>query len=472
MSPSPRLIVVSNRAPVEIVRGAQGPRITRTVGGLAAALDDAMRAHAGTWIAWVGPGVTGELPPARTGLDYPIHAVPLTDREVNNYYAGFSNQTLWPLCHTFPSRTRIQQTYWTAYRHANERFAGVVQAAARPGDLVWINDFHLCLLPGMLRAAGVGARLGVFWHIPFPPPTVFGILRWREDLLGGLLGADMIGFQTDGDVQNFIASVRQFLDLPVLDGPPRVHLPGREVRLVALPVGIDYERFRDDAAMPSTRARVARLRQNIGAEVVLLGVDRLDYTKGIVERLQGFERFLERQAEWRRRVCLVQVTVPSRDRIPEYRQMKRAIDEAAGRIAGRFTYEGRSPLHYLYTSLNREQLVAHYAAADVALVTPLRDGMNLVAKEYVAARTGHPGVLVLSEFAWAADDLREAVLVNPYDPEAIRRRIEIAVAMSPEERTRRMRALEARVATRTIQWWANGFLELLGGVAGPLAMTA
>jgi len=469
---SSRLIVVSNRAPLEMVRGPQGVRALRTVGGLAAALDDALRVHGGTWIAWVGQHAHDELRPETTGLAYPIRAVRLKEREVSHYYAGFSNQVLWPLCHMFPSRCRIQQSYWTAYRAANERFAAVVQASVTPGDLVWIHDFHLCLVPGLLRSAGVRARLGVFWHIPFPPPTVFGILRWREELLGGLLGADLLGFQTDADVRNFLASVRQYLDVPVVDDPPTVRLPGRDVRVAALPIGIDYERFRAEATEPASRERAARLRHNLGSEVVLLGVDRLDYTKGIVERLRGFERFLERQPQWRHRVCLVQVTVPSRDRVPEYRELKRAVDESVGRIAGRFTYEGRSPLRYLYTALPREQLVAYYAAADVALVTPLRDGMNLVAKEYVACRGGSPGVLVLSEFAGAANELREAVLVNPYDPEAIRRRIEIAVSMSPEDRARRMRALDRRVASGTIQWWTGAFLQLLQSSPTTMAMTA
>src|SRR5262249_45136587 len=322
-------------------------------------------------------------------------------------------------CHTFPSRVHVQPRYWNAYRHANERFAAVVQATAAPGDLVWIHDFHLCLVPRLLRMAGLPARVGVFWHVPFPPPSVFGILRWRQDLLAGLLGADMIGFQTDQDAANFLASVRQFLELPVVDNPPRVVLPGREVSVAALPIGIDYERFRAQAADPSARAAAARLRETLGTDVVMLGVDRLDYTKGVLERLRGYERFLERHPSWRRRVCLVQVVVPSRNRVPEYREMKRAIDETVGRIDGRFTYEGRAPLRYTYTALPRENLVAYYLAADVAVVTPLRDGMNLVAKEYVAARGGEGGVLVLSEFAGAAHELREAVIVNPYDPEAI-----------------------------------------------------
>jgi trehalose 6-phosphate synthase len=294
---------------------------------------------------------------------------------------------------------------------------------------------------------------------------VFGILRWRKELLAGLLGADLIGFQTEQDVGNFLASVQQFLGLPVDGTPPRVIAPGHEVAVAAIPIGVDYDRFRAQASDPAVRREATRLRDALGAEVVLLGVDRLDYTKGILERLLAYERFLERHPRWRRRVCLVQVVVPSRDRVPDYRDMKRAIDETVGRIDGRFTVEGRAPLRYTYTALGREHLVAYYLAADVALVTPLRDGMNLVAKEYVAARGGGDGVLLLSEFAGAADQLREAVLVNPYDPEAIRRGVEICVAMRPEERHRRMRALDRRVASRDLDWWKRTFLDRLAATA-------
>jgi len=460
-----RLLIVSNRAPVEFVRTPHGVRAMPTVGGLSAALDDALRVHGGEWIAWVGPHVGDEVPPEQTGLPYALRPVRLKEREIHDYYAGFANRVLWPLCHTFPNRVHMQTTYWNAYRQANERFASAVQAVVAPGDLVWIHDFHLCLVPGILRTAGVPARLGVFWHIPFPPPSVFGILRWRTELLTGLLGADLVGFQTEQDTANFLACVRQFLGLPVGETPPRVVLPGRDVSAAALPIGVDHARFRARAGDPAVVAEAARLRDALGVEIVILGIDRLDYTKGVIERLVGYERFLEHHPAWRRRVCLLQVVVPSRDRVPEYRDMKRAIDEAVGRIDGRFTYDGRAPLRYMYTALARDRLVAYYRAADVALVTPLRDGMNLVAKEYVACHAGVDGVLVLSEFAGAAQQLREAVLVNPYDPEAIRRGLETAVSMGPEERRRRMRALDRRVASRDVQWWTRAFLDRLAAAA-------
>jgi trehalose 6-phosphate synthase/phosphatase len=467
-----RLLVVSNRAPVEVRRTPEGLRATRTVGGLASALNDALRERGGQWIAWVGAYPGEEIPAGTDGLEYSIRAVKLKDRDVNNYYGGFANQVLWPLCHMFPSRCAFQPTYWAAYRRANERFAAAVQAAVRPGDLVWVHDFHLCLVPGLLRAMRMPARLGVFWHIPFPPPAIFGIARWRNELLAGLLGADLIGFQTDQDAANFLASVRQFLELPVVDNPPRVVLPGREVHVAAFPIGIDYRSFRARAAEPAVRERTVQLRRALNADVVMLGVDRLDYTKGILERLHGYERFLERQPDWRRRVCLVQVTVPSRDRLPEYRQLKRAVEETIGRISGRFAADGRTPLHYAYTALGREALSAYYAAADVALVTPLRDGMNLVAKEYVASHPGGDGVLLLSEFAGAAHELREALLVNPYDPEAIRRGLEIAVTLPPEDRRRRMLALNRRIADRDLGWWSRTFLDRLAAVAQTAASAA
>jgi trehalose 6-phosphate synthase len=290
---------------------------------------------------------------------------------------------------------------------------------------------------------------------------VFGILRWRNELLDGLLGADLICFQTPHDVRNFLDCVHDFRGLPIDGDPSRVRIGERTVEVDALPIGIDYDAFRRQAAEPSVRARAERLRRSLGVEKIFLGVDRLDYTKGIVERLHGFERFLDRRPEWRQRVCFVQVTVPSRDRIPEYGEMKQAIEEVVGRIAGRFTHAGRSPLRYMYTALSREHLAAYYQAADVGVVTPLRDGMNLVAKEFVACRRSDEAVLLLSEFAGAAQELDEAVLANPYDPEAIRRCLESCVTMSPEERRRRMRVLDRQISTQDLGWWTSTFLGRL-----------
>jgi trehalose 6-phosphate synthase/phosphatase len=458
--PAERLIVVSHRAPVEADAEKPG-RFRRTIGGLATALDGALRARGGTWIAWAGDDVAKVLTPAATGLSYPIRSTQLGAEELEGFYGGFANQVLWPLCHVFPERCRFDRAFWLAYRQANAHYATLVGEEAHPGDLVWVNDFHLCLVPAALRARRLPVRVGMFWHIPFPPPSVFGICPWREELLRGMLGADLIAFQTTADTQSFLDCVREFLGLEVADGPPRVLVGDREVLLGTLPVGVDVARISLEAASDAALAEARALRETLGTEIVMLAVDRLDYTKGIIERLRGFERFLESTPEWQGRVSLVQITAPSRFRVPQYRAMKQTIDETVGRIVGRFTASGRSPLVYLYTSFDHEQLAAYYRAADVALVTPLRDGMNLVAKEYVAAHAGGEGVLVLSEFAGAARDLREAVLVNPYEPDAVAHGISTALALPLEERRARMAALLARVRARDVHWWTAAFLLLL-----------
>jgi trehalose 6-phosphate synthase/phosphatase len=457
----PRLLVVSNRAPIEAIGEETKRRFRRTVGGLATALDVTLRERPGLWIAWASTAADEVLTPERTGLPYPIHTVHLSAHEVDHYYGGFANQVLWPLCHIFTTRCTFDPDYWEAYKQVNERFAGTVRHLAAPGDTVWVNDFHLCLVPAYLRSVAAPVKIGLFWHIPFPPPEVFGICQWREELLLGLLGADVVGLQTDYDARNFADCVRRFLRLPVRGDPPVISLPGRSVRAVGHGIGVDAEAFKAQAQDPGVWARAQHLRQRLGAEVVLIGIDRLDYTKGIVERLLGYERFLQRQPRWRRKVSLVQITVPSRFRVPQYRALKREIDETVGRIVGQFSHEARSPIAYHYTAFDHERLAAWYRAADVALVTPLRDGMNLVAKEYVACHPEGDGVLVLSEFAGAARELTEAILVNPYEPDTIARHIEIAVQMGPEERREHMHALFRKVATHNVRWWTARFLEMI-----------
>jgi alpha,alpha-trehalose-phosphate synthase [UDP-forming] len=426
---------------------------------IAIALERATRANGASWMALAAGRVDQEMTLGGTGTPCTVRTVRLKARDA--FQAGFGNQVLWPLCHMFPSRCVFQATVWAAYREANGRLATAARACVGPGDIVWVNDFHLALVPGLLRAAGASARIGIFWHLPFPPPALFGVCPWRTELLGGLLGADVVGVQTEEDATNFLACVRRFLDLPASDDPPEVRLPGRTVRVATLPVGVDAEWLATRAADPDVQGDVERLRAGLGAPLVVLGVDRLDHAKGINERLLGFERFLERHADWRRRVALIQITVPSQFRVPDARALKRTVEESVGRIVGRFTYEGRAPLAYLYTALDPERLAVYYSAADVALVTPLRDGMNLVAKEYVACHGDGSGVLVLSEFAGAARELHDALLVNPYDPESIRRQLHAAVTMAPEERRRRMEAIAGRVAAHDVHWWTSRFLDLL-----------
>jgi len=452
---------LSHRPPADIRLTAGGARVTRAIGGLSGALDRTVAARGDTWEAWAAAPAQREPAPTRGDGAPVVRTVRL--REAATFQGGFANQVLWPLCHVFPNRCSFQPAFWRAYRGANEAFAAAIGAVVEPDDLVWVNDFHLGQVPGFLRAAGVSARIGLFWHIPFPPPSVFGICPWRTDILGGLLGADLIGFQTDADACNFIDCVHHFLGLQVIEDPPAVALPERTVRVVALPVGVDAEWLRAQAAEPAVREQAQRLRAALGAEIMVLGVDRLDYAKGINERLIGFERFLTQDPEWRRLVRMVQIAVPSQFHVPGFRELKRQTEETVGRILGRYTYEGHGPLAYLYTAFDHERLAAYYVAADLALVTPLRDGMNLVAKEYVACHPEGDGMLVLSEFAGAASELTEALLVNPYDPEAIRRQLHVAVTMPARERRRRMHALSDRVTAHDVGWWTSRFLGLLAG---------
>jgi len=437
----------------------QSPVGARTMDAVAVALERATAARDAAWTALASGRVDQETTLGDRSSRCTVRTIRL--RERGAFQAGFGNQVLWPLCHFFPNRCSFQPALWSAFRRANEGFAAAARGLAGAGDVVWINDFHLALVPGLLRAAGAAARVGIFWHVPFPPPSVFGVCPWRAEILGGLLGADVVGVQTEEDAASFLACVRDLLDLPTMDDPPRVRLPDREVRVAALPLGIDAERLGAQAADASVRTDAERLRAGVGAEIIVLSLDRLDYAKGLNEGLLGYERFLDRHAEWRRRVALIQITVPSQFHVPALPGLKRTIEESVGRVIGRFTYEGRSPLVYLYTALDPGRLSAYYAAADVALVTPLRDGMNLVAKEYVACHGSGDAVLVLSEFAGAARELSGALAVNPYDPESIRRQLHAAVTMAPDERRRRMRGLAARVAERDVHWWTARFLDLL-----------
>ena len=394
--------------------------------------------------------------PARAGSER--KQLRRTERDVSQYYYGFSNRGLWPLSHYFVGRCQFRADQWQSYQRVNATFASTLLEELQDNDFVWVQDFHLTLVPALTRRARPDAKLGFFWHIPFPEPSVFGVMPWRDDILRGLLGSDVIGFHLESYARNFLACVERFLGLEVDWIRGSVVYRDREVRAVACPIGIDVEEFESVASRPDVVERSARFRRQLGGARVILGVDRLDYTKGILERLRGFERFLETSPASRGNITYVQIAVPSRERVEEYRVMKRDIEEAVGRISGKFTREGWVPLRYIYGSVSHADLVAYYAAADVALVTPLRDGMNLVAKEYVASRLNDDGVLLLSEFAGAAEDLPEAVLVNPYNIDDVAARIESALRMPAGEARTRMRRLRARVRERDLHWWLTSFL--------------
>jgi trehalose 6-phosphate synthase/phosphatase len=458
-----RIIIVSNRLPVSarIERGELV--VSRGAGGVSSGLADIHERSDSVWIGW--PGDTWRLPASkRAALGErlaTLRCVPveLEAREARDYYEGFANGILWPVLHYQLDRLPTQPSGWDAYRRVNERFAEAVFQQYRPGDLVWIHDYQLMLVPGLLRRRLPDAAVGFFLHVPFPSSELFRVLHWRRELLEGILGATVVGFHTASYAGHFISSTSTILGCPTGDG--KITFEGRRVRVVHLPMGIDAARYASLAQQPAVQGDVGRLRRSAGDAQLLVAVDRLDYTKGIAHRLLAFERCLETYPALRGRVRLIQVAAPSRESLGAYRDLRREVEELVGRINGRFATFGHVPIQYISRTLAPGRLVALYRAAAVALVTPLRDGMNLVAKEFVASRPDEDGVLVLSEFAGAAAELAGAILVNPYDLDDVAAAISRALEMAPEERSDRMRSLRRRVSEHDLRRWADDFLRLL-----------
>jgi len=466
-----RLVVVSNRLPVVVARDGDGWRFEPGSGGLVTALEPVLESRGGLWIGWPGisPEALEEVRPhlADFAADHRFHLepVPLTEREHELYYAGFANEVLWPLFHDLQTRCTFVPDYWEAFRAVNRRFGEVVAAARRPGDLIWVHDYQLIGVGETVRALAPEARLGFFLHIPFPPPDIFAKLPWRREILRGLLAYDLVGFQTGRDRRNFAACLRAFLpEAPVRGRGRGQHVlhAGRRVRIAYFPIGIDAESFASLARTEAVAVRAAQLRADLGVEHVALGVDRLDYTKGVPFKLEAVRRLLSERPEYRHRFTLVQLTVPSREEVPGYQQQKEEVERQVGEINGAFAEPGWVPIQYLFRSVPREELVALYRAADVCLATSLKDGMNLVAKEYCACQVDRRGVLVLSEFAGAAGQLeRGALLINPYDIVGLAGRIHDACRMPAEERQMRMARLQRNVASEHVYRWVDEFLAAL-----------
>jgi trehalose 6-phosphate synthase/phosphatase len=460
-----RVVVVSNRLPYTLRRAGDAWKTEKSAGGLATAMGPILRKTEGVWVGWPGDssGVEGAKRRsllARWAERERFVSVELPSDVAHGFYEGFSNQTLWPLFHNFPYLFRFDPADWESYVEANRLFCEAVVNQLRPGDLVWVHDYQLMLLPAMLRERVPDARVGFFLHIPFPPSTAFRILPRREELLRGLLGADFLAFHTHRYVQHFRDSVLRLLG--VGSRMDRVEAEGRTVRLEALPIGIAPEEFsglleRDE----KTRRLLGELRERFRCCKVLLAVDRLDYTKGIPERLRAYRQLLNDSPELRGKVALVQVAVPSRESVPMYRELRREVDELVGKINGEFSTPGWTPIVYLRRNLPRAELVALYALADVAWVAPLRDGFNLVAKEYVACQREGAGVLVLSEFAGAAAEMGEALMVNPYDEGRTAATVRRALEMPADERRERMAALHRRVTHNNVFAWGERFIKYL-----------
>ncbi len=446
------LLVVSNRLPMTFKLGQRAFEGQRSVGGLVSALEPVLRQRGGKWIGWAGTQLPRGHRLARHDDGYELIPVQISESEVQRYYHGFANRTLWPLFHSFPGLATFSRQDWQIYERVNQRFASVVAQTADARSLVWLHDYHLMLAPTHLRQLLPQARLAFFLHIPFPPYDLFRLLPWSRELLRGVLACDLIGFHVDNYRRNFLDCVEQLLRSRVDRNQGLVEYGNRTVRVGAFPIGIDFDYY-ERQALAAARTDVSR------GEKLVLGVDRLDYTKGIPERILAFERLLELYPEHRERVVFLQLAVPSRVQVAEYGDLKRQIDELVGRINGRFSTASWAPIRYLYQSLPPERLCSLYRDADVAFITPGRDGMNLVAKEFVASQVAEPGVLVLSRLAGAAETMHEAVLVNPYDLDRTANALHRALTMELEERRSRMAALRRREQRYNIAWWVEQVLE-------------
>ncbi|HNA98222.1 MAG TPA: trehalose-6-phosphate synthase [Marmoricola sp.] len=461
------LLVVANRLPLDRVVLPSGETSWRTApGGLVTAMEPVMRATKGAWIGW--PGDTGESVEPFEDDGLTLVPISMSQSEYAEFYEGFCNATLWPLYHDVVAKPEFHREWWDAYVSVNERFAQAAAAQAAPGARVWVHDYQLQLVPQMLRELRPDLLIGFYLHIPFPPVELFSQLPWRRQLLEGLLGADLVGFQLPGAAANFVRLVRQRVGHKT--HRDQVYLPdGRVVRAAAFPISIDTKGFEELAQSESVERRAKQIREDLGNPAkIFLGVDRLDYTKGIHARLRAFSELIANGDLSVEDAVFVQVATPSRERVEQYRILRDDIDRLVGRVNGDLGRIGRPVISYLHASFPRQEMAALYRAADIMVVTPFRDGMNLVAKEYVACRLDEDGALVLSEFAGAAEELRQAFLINPYDINGMKSTMLRAYHAEPRELTRRMRAMRKQVRDKDVAFWARSFLDSLSQAGGSL----
>ncbi|HOD36253.1 MAG TPA: trehalose-6-phosphate synthase [Syntrophales bacterium] len=465
-----KLIVVSNRLPFAFQREPSGHwRTVPGEGGLVTALLPVLRHRGGTWIGWPGasesvPDLSQELDAVSEDAGYALRGVALTAEEVRGFYEGFANEVIWPLFHDMHSLCNFDPEYWHMYCAVNRKFAYVVHEASSPEDFIWVHDYHLMNVAAELRRLGVESRIGFFLHTPFPPLDIFLKLPWRMQLLEALLEYDLVGLQTVRDRHNFTQCVCALFKDASIEGRGQVLLAsarGRTTRIGAFPISIDYKAFMQRAASEEVTTGVSKLHMLLPNRKLILGIDRLDYTKGIPLRLKAFHNVLTRYPELRECISLIQVVVPSREDVAGYRDLKSEIEQLSGKINGTFARPGGwVPVWYIYRSLSRLDLLAYYRAADIALITPLKDGMNLVAKEYCACSIEEDCVLILSEFAGAAVQLAKgALLVNPYDIEGVADAIRQAYQMEAAERHGRMHRLRRQIREHDVFWWVDAFLR-------------
>ena len=464
-----RLIIVSNRLPFALDSAGEDLwTVTPAVGGLVSAVEPVLRERGGTWIGW--PGIAGKIPQgplaeATRDAGYNVVPVGLSETERDEFYYGYSNEVIWPLFHDLQNFCNFEPAYWQAYKQVNERYADAIIRNSLPDDFIWVHDYHLMYVAQALRERSTSQNLSAltfFLHIPFPPYDIFAKLPQQRRLLHALLQFDLLGFQTRRDVRNFLQCVRRVMpDTKVVSRGEThvVQFEKRKIRIGHFPIGIDFHTFENGAKCEAVAQRSEQLRTSFPDCQLMLGSDRLDYSKGIPERLRAFRNALERYPEMRGRVVLIQVVVPSRVEIPRYHEFKGRIDRLVGDINGRFSTSTWIPVQYHFRGLDREDLLVHYRACDMAFITPLKDGMNLVAKEYCACRTCEDGALILSQFAGAAEQLKpDALLVNPYDVEQMADTISTAFRMNQTERSARMKRMRRNVSKENVFWWVDAFL--------------
>lgn len=464
----PRLLIVSNRLPITIEKRRNVLRFRESVGGLVTGLASFRDSHDSSWVGWCGVPLdrlnAEERHEIETKLagEFNSHPVFLSRRDVDNFYHGFCNRTIWPLFHCFTQYAVYDSDLWEAYTRANEIFCETVMEVAEPDDIIWIHDYQLMLLPRLIRKQLPEATIGFFLHIPFPPFEIFRLLPWREEILEGLVRADLVGFHTYDYVRHFLDSVSGLLGYEHSMG--QISARNRVLKADAFPLGIDYDRFAGAAEDPNVQRELERVRRRIGDRKIVISIDRLDYTKGILQRLEAFDLFLERNPEYIGEVTLILVAVPSRTGVEHYRMLKRQVDELVGKINGEHATIGWIPVWYLYRSLPFHSLAALYIVADVALVTPLKDGMNLIAKEFCATKMDGKGVLILSEMAGAAREMGEAVIVSPHNREMLIEALKEALAMPEEEQIERNRIMQRRLQRYDVARWLNDFMDALLGI--------
>lgn len=464
------LIIVSNRLPIVLTRKKDAQwQLEPGSGGLVTALAPVLRNRGGIWIGWPGTAVEEKveidelLAIATKDPGYALKSVFLTSEDKEKYYQGFSNEVLWPLFHDLQSLCNFRPDYWSAYQKVNGKFAQVIAQNSGEDDFIWVHDYHLMGVAKALRKLGTNAKCGFFLHTPFPPLDIFFKLPWRFQILRALLEYDLIGFQTLRDRRNFVQCIRALITGIEIFGRGQVltlRFGKRELRVGVFPISIDFNEFTKLAKTKEVADRARCIHEDIPDQQIILGVDRLDYTKGIPEKFEAFRNALTRFPDLQEKVVLIQVLVPSRKDIPKYLDLKTEIERLVGEINGQFTRSGWVPIHYIFRSLDRKELLAYYRTAEIGLVTPLKDGMNLVAKEYCASNLETDGVLILSEFAGATAQLQKgALLVNPHDIEGVAETIYQAFQMTTEEKRSRMKKLRQSVRKYNIFWWVNSFLQ-------------